>query len=196
MRLLFVFINALVLCGCQSTSLFSSTDQAESEAPVELVHPVENVTEALSSIELPVELSPTETPEDITNLWTYIAKHANTLQGQHPRITAQQKWYNKHPRYMQRVSERARPFMYYIVSTLEEHDLPLELALLPIVESAFDPFAYSHGSAAGLWQFIPGTGKRFGMAQNWWYDGRRDVVKATEGAVGYLSYLHRYFDGN
>ena len=67
---------------------------------------------------------------------------------------------------MQRVSERARPFMYYIVNTLEQHDLPLELALLPIVESAFDPFAYSHGSASGLWQFIPSTGKRFGMAQN------------------------------
>ena len=196
MRLLFIFISVFLLLGCQATSILSSAEPSESGAPDELMHPVENVTEALSSIELPVELSPTETPEDITNLWTYIAKNANTLEGQHPRITAQQKWYNKHPHYMQRVSERARPFMYYIVNTLEQHDLPLELALLPIVESAFDPFAYSHGSASGLWQFIPSTGKRFGMAQNWWYDGRRDVVKATEGAIGYLSYLHRFFDGN
>ena len=196
MKLLCVFISVLMLTGCQSTSFLALMDQEEQAAPVELVHPVENVTESLSGIELPVELSITEAPEDITDLWAYIAKHSYNLEGQHPRITSQQNWYKKHPHYMQRVAERARPFLFYIVNTLEQHDLPLELALLPIVESAFDPFAYSHGSASGLWQFIPGTGKRFGMAQNWWYDGRRDVVKATEGAVQYLSYLHRYFDGN
>jgi membrane-bound lytic murein transglycosylase D len=73
--------------------------------------------------------------------------------------------------------------------------LPLDLALLPIVESAYDPFAYSHGRAAGLWQIIPGTARRFGIQQNWWYDGRRDVIDSTRGALDYLSYLHELMDG-
>jgi membrane-bound lytic murein transglycosylase D len=72
----------------------------------------------------------------------------------------------------------------------------MELALLPFVESAYDPFAYSHGRASGLWQFIPGTGKMYGMHQNWWYDGRRDVLVSTKGALDYLSYLSKRFDGN
>ena len=97
---------------------------------------------------------------------------------------------------MARVAKRAEPFLYLIVEQIEEADMPLDLALLPIVESAFDPFAYSHGRAAGMWQFIPGTGKRFGMKQTWWYDGRRDVVQSTEGAIKYLNYLLKYFDGN
>ncbi|MFT5815317.1 MAG: membrane-bound lytic murein transglycosylase D [Psychroserpens sp.] len=72
----------------------------------------------------------------------------------------------------------------------------MEIALLPIVESAFDPFAYSHGRASGMWQFIPATGKRFGMKQNWWFDGRRDIVASTKGAIKYLKYLHKFFDGD
>jgi membrane-bound lytic murein transglycosylase D len=82
------------------------------------------------------------------------------------------------------------------VKKIEERDLPLELALLPIVESSFDPFAYSHGSAAGLWQFVPGTGKMYGLKQNFWYDGRRDVSAATDAALDYLTYLSNRFDGN
>ena len=74
--------------------------------------------------------------------------------------------------------------------------MPAELALLPIVESAFDPFAYSHGRAAGLWQIIPGTGKRLGLAQNWWFDGRRDVLESTRAALDYLQQLHQQFDGD
>jgi membrane-bound lytic murein transglycosylase D len=71
--------------------------------------------------------------------------------------------------------------------------MPAELALLPIVESAFDPFAYSDGRAAGLWQFIPGTGKRFGLEQNWWFDGRRDVLESTRAALDYLEAMHEQF---
>ena len=97
---------------------------------------------------------------------------------------------------MQRVAKRAKPFLYLIVEELEQQNMPLELVLLPIVESAFDPFAYSHGRAAGMWQFIPSTAKRFGLKQTWWYDGRRDVMASTVGAIRYLSYLHNMFDGD
>jgi len=105
-------------------------------------------------------------------------------------------WFAKHPEYLDRVFTRAQRYMPYIVEELEKRGLPLELALLPIVESAYDPFAYSHGRAAGLWQIIPGTAKRFGIRQNWWYDGRRDVVDSTNGALSYLAHLHQLMDGD
>ena len=105
-------------------------------------------------------------------------------------------WFLKHPEYLDRVFNRAQRYMPYIVDELERRGLPLELALLPIVESAYDPFAYSHGRAAGLWQIIPGTAKRFGIRQNWWYDGRRDVVDSTDGALSYLAYLHELMGGD
>ena len=105
-------------------------------------------------------------------------------------------WFVKHPDYLDRVFNRAQRYMPYIVEEIETRGLPLELALLPIVESAYDPFAYSHGRAAGLWQIIPGTAKRFGIRQNWWYDGRRDVVDSTDGALSYLAYLNRLMDGD
>ena len=100
-----------------------------------------------------------------------------------PRITSQLRWYASHQSYFNRVSERAGRYMFHIVAELQARDMPLDLALLPIVESAFDPFAYSHGSAAGMWQFIPSTGRMFGLKQDWWYDGRRDVVESTRAAM-------------
>ena len=112
------------------------------------------------------------------------------------RTAAELKWFAKHPEYMNRVLTRAQRYLPYIVAELERRDMPLELALLPIVESAYDPFAYSHGRAAGLWQMIPGTAKRFGIKQNWWYDGRRDVVDSTRAALDYLEYLEELNDGN
>ncbi len=114
----------------------------------------------------------------------------------HARTTAQLRWYSRHPDYMTRVLNRARPYMHHIVTELERRDMPAELALLPIVESAFDPFAYSHGRAAGLWQIIPGTGRRFGLDQNWWYDGRRDVLESTRAALDYLQFLAKRYDGD
>lgn len=112
------------------------------------------------------------------------------------RVQAQLGWYGNHPSYMNRVSERGSKYLFYIVEQLEERGMPLELALLPIVESAFDPFAYSHGRASGMWQVIPGTGTMLGLKQNWWYDGRRDVVASTDAALDYLEQLHRRLDGD
>lgn len=113
-----------------------------------------------------------------------------------PRIRAELNWYTKHPDYLQRVFTRASRYLPHIAAELDARGLPRELALLPIVESAYDPFAYSHGRAAGLWQIIPGTGTRFGLTQNWWYDGRRDVVDSTRAALDYLTVLHDMMDGD
>ena len=105
-------------------------------------------------------------------------------------------WYAKNQKYLDRVSERSRPYLHHIVSEVEKRGMPLELALLPIVESAFLPFAYSRSHASGIWQFIPSTGKIYGLKQNWWYDGRRDIVAATRAALDYLEKLNREFDGD
>lgn len=112
------------------------------------------------------------------------------------RLDQQLNWYVKHPEYMKRVSERAAPYLHYIAKTAEEMNIPSEIALLPIVESAFKPFAYSHGRASGIWQFIPATGKRFGLKQNWWYDGRRDVYASTIAAYKLLTKLQKQFKGD
>ena len=106
------------------------------------------------------------------------------------------RWYAERPEYMARVFKRAQPWIYFIAEELEKRDMPGELALLPIVESAYDPFAYSSGRAMGTWQFIAGTGKDYGLKQNWWYDGRRDVWASTHAALDYLQYLHDMFEGD
>ena len=112
------------------------------------------------------------------------------------RVRDQLNWYASHPGYIDRVVERGSRYLYYILKQTEKRGLPAEYALLPVVESAFDPFAYSHGRAAGLWQFIPSTGKHFGLRQSWWHDERRDVVAATDAALTYLERLANRFDGD
>ncbi len=179
--------------------LFDCTSASQGTIPV--THPTEIVeitVEPDNYVELPDDEiadinESTQSPE---NLWLRIKQQLTFPIPDNDRLKAQKNWYLKHPEYMQRVATRAKPFMHYIVEQIEKNQLPLELAFLPIVESAFDPFAYSHGRAAGMWQFIPGTGKRFGMKQTWWYDGRRDVVASTEGAIAYLTYLNNMFDGD
>lgn len=111
-------------------------------------------------------------------------------------VAQQADWFARHGDYLERVLTRARPYLPHVAAEVESRGVPAELAFLPVIESAFDPFAYSHGRAAGLWQIIPGTGKRFGLKQNWWYDGRRDVVDSTRAALDYLEYLHGLFDGD
>jgi membrane-bound lytic murein transglycosylase D len=111
-------------------------------------------------------------------------------------VTSERDWYARNQAYLDRVFTRGELYLFHIVEALEARGMPAELALLPVVESAFDPFAYSHGRAAGLWQIIPGTGKRLGLAQNWWFDGRRDVLESTRAALDYLEQLHRMFDGD
>ncbi len=135
-------------------------------------------------------------PEAYANAWDRVAEQMQMEIPNNRRVRAQKSWYLNHPAYLERVSKRASPYLYFIIEQIEKRKLPLELALLPIVESAYDPFAYSHGRASGMWQFIPGTGKGYGLKQNWWYDGRRDVYLSTHAALDYLAFLNRHFDGN
>lgn len=160
----------------------SSSDEPEmgSEAVVEMPQP-----ELVADICLE--------PKD---LWSEVRRGYQLEGHDHPRVQSDIAWYGRHQTYLDRVADRASPYLYMIIEELKARDMPMEIALLPVVESAYQPFAYSHGRAAGLWQFVPGTGKRFGLKQNWWYDGRRDVMESTRAALDYLSYLHRYFDGD
>ncbi len=137
-----------------------------------------------------------EDPEAYSDAWERVAAQMQMAIPNNRRVRAQKSWYLNHPAYLERVSKRASPYLYFIIEQIEQRKLPLELALLPIVESAYDPFAYSHGRASGMWQFIPGTGKGYGLNQNWWYDGRRDVYLSTHAALDYLAFLNRHFDGN
>jgi membrane-bound lytic murein transglycosylase D len=115
---------------------------------------------------------------------------------QEPAIDAQLAWFQHNPDYLERVFQRGQRYMYHIITEVEARGMPLEFALLPVVESAYEPFAYSVSRAAGLWQFIPDTGVRFGLKQNWWYDGRRDVLESTRAALDYLQELHDQFGGD
>ena len=112
------------------------------------------------------------------------------------RIDAEIARYEGRQRYFEIVAQRAQPYLRYILDRIEARDMPAELLLIPVVESAFRPFAYSHARAGGLWQFKPLTGQRFGLEQNWWYDGRRDVLASTDAALDYLEYLNGFFDGD
>jgi membrane-bound lytic murein transglycosylase D len=114
----------------------------------------------------------------------------------HPSTQSRLKFYSTKQEFMDRVAVRATPYFYYIVEELEKRNMPLDLALLPIVESAYQPFAYSRSRASGIWQFIPGTGKHYGLKQNSWYDGRRDIVAATDAALDYLQKLYNDFNGD
>jgi membrane-bound lytic murein transglycosylase D len=204
----FLFPAFILLSGCQSTTISqdkineeNSIIEAENIASIteinqallvdeniDVIHPVDDVAFTLSSKEASQQSS--------DDVWHRIREQLTFDVPENNRIVAQRNWFVKHPNYLTRVAKRAEPFLFYIVEELEKNDVPIELALLPIVESAFDPFAYSHGRASGMWQFVPGTGTRFGMKQNWWYDGRRDVIASTEGAIKYMKYLHKFFDGD
>jgi membrane-bound lytic murein transglycosylase D len=115
---------------------------------------------------------------------------------EHAAVEREVRWFASHPTYLDRTFKRGERYLYHIVNEIEARKMPLELALLPVVESAFNPVAYSRARASGLWQFIPGTGRRYDLKQNWYYDGRRDVIAATTAALDYLQFLSEEFEGD
>lgn len=130
------------------------------------------------------------------DLWERIRDGFKFPQYRDKYVEEYEKWYANRPEYMQRMVKRAEKYLFYIVEELEKHDFPMEIALLPAIESAFKPTAYSRAHAAGLWQFIAPTARRYGVKQNWWYDGRLDVIAATDAAIQYLTFLNQEFSGD
>jgi membrane-bound lytic murein transglycosylase D len=139
---------------------------------------------------------PSLTPADYSDLFDRMRAGFRLPDSDHGAIDRELEWYANNPDYLSRAFNRADPYLYHIVTELEARGMPLELALLPVVESAFEPYAYSHSRASGLWQFIPGTGTRYNLKQDWWYDGRRDVLESTRAALDYLQALNNEFNGD
>ena len=135
------------------------------------------------------------TPEQYPDVFDRIRAGFKLTDIDSRQIDQQLAWYANNPEYLERTFGRAVPYLHHIVQEIEKRGMPLELALLPVVESAFEPYARSWATANGLWQFMPGTGERFGLKQDWWYDGRRDVLESTRAAMDYLQYMHdEFFD--
>ena len=128
-----------------------------------------------------------------TSLWQRIRNGFGLPDIATPLVREQEEWFAKRPDYLKRTVERSSRYLYHIVEEVEKRGMPSEIALLPIIESAYNPVAYSRAHASGIWQFIPETGKRYGLQQNFWYDGRRDVMAATTAALDYLEKLYDQF---
>lgn len=139
----------------------------------------------------------TKAPPLAPGLWQRVeARYQLPNSTTNPRIITERNWYTAHQSYLDRMSARSSRYLYYVAGQLEARNLPGELALLPIVESAYNPFAVSTSNASGLWQFIPSTAKHLNMEMNWWYDARRDVPAATDSALNYLVFLRDHYDGD
>jgi Soluble lytic murein transglycosylase and related regulatory proteins (some contain LysM/invasin domains) len=197
MKYRLVLLSTLLLSGCQSTGDAQDTDTAHKAPPIAAQKASPAPTEPAVTPEEAVSNQPTVlSPQKQEDVWQRISMQLALPVPNNASVRRYRNWYLKYPNHLATVTERATPFLHLIVEKVEARNMPLELALLPVVESSFDQFAYSHGRAAGLWQFVPATGRRFGLEQNWWYDGRRDVVQSTDAALDYLEYLHGMFDGN
>ena len=130
------------------------------------------------------------------DIWARMRPQFRLAQPHLDHIRRETEWFRNNQNYLDRVAERSRDFLPYIVREAERRGLPIELTLIPVIESAFQPFAYSPARASGLWQFIPSTARLHGLRINWWYDGRRDLIASTSAAFDYLEELHQDFDGD
>ncbi|MGC3892504.1 transglycosylase SLT domain-containing protein [Pseudomonas urmiensis] len=177
---------AATLVGCQSTR---QVDESESVR-------AHNYQARIKHKPAPLMVKPKEqAPQDV---WERM-RQGFALQDSidvNPRIEQQRLWFASNPRFVETAGERGSLYLHYIVERLEERDMPLELALLPAIESAYNPMAYSRAHAAGMWQFIPSTGRHFNLRQTNFYDGRRDITASTNAALEYLTRLHDMFNGD
>ncbi len=183
---------ALLLAACaqQPTTPASSLPEA-----VIRNAPAERAAEVPKPLPLPVEKAPLDdelppVPIEYPDVMERIRAGLQLPDVQHPWVEAEFNWYVRNGDYMARVFGRAQRYMHHIANEVEARGLPMEFALLPVVESAFNPFAYSRSHASGLWQFIPSTGRLFGLPQDYWADQRRDVLESTRAALEYLTYLY------
>lgn len=130
------------------------------------------------------------------DLWDRIRSGFSLPYYHHPKVLAEAQEYTGSQDYLDHVVRRSRPFLYYVVHEVEKRSIPSEIALVPIIESVYSPGAISANGAAGIWQFIPSTGRHFGLKRDFWYDGRRDVIASTDAALNYLQKLNADFGGD
>lgn len=166
----------MIVCGCALLLTMNTAQAAGYGRPATV--PVEARDDARRSQQLWYRLSlQFELPASVS----------------HPEVKRWIRWYQKNPTHISRLQSRASTWIGYVMHEIEARNLPAELVLLPAVESAYDPLAYSHGQAAGLWQIIPATATHLGLERNWWVDERRDVPLSTQAAIRYLEYLYSRF---
>lgn len=141
------------------------------------------------------ESNTTHASEDINrnDLWQRIKNGYAIPDSTSPLTRTHETWYSSRPDYVKRMVERSQRYLFHVVEEVEKRGMPTEIALLPMIESAYNPKAYSTSKASGIWQFIPSTGKHFGLKQNWWFDNRRNITFATDAALTYLQKLHAMF---
>ncbi len=184
-------VQILMLVACQSTT---QVKMVEIETSSNNDHSNQTANQAL---EMP-PISPIQEEDVIEksdNLWVRLQTQFQLeAHYKNPAVDEELTAYIYNQAYFDRITERAEPFLFWIVTEIERRNLPMELALIPIVESTFNPNAYSPKHAVGLWQFIGPTAKSFGLQQDWWYDGRRDPRASTVAALDFLEQLFKEFD--
>ena len=190
----------LAIAGCASTTPKIAQNQPEtgsakvtSSAPAAVI---DSETSVLADVSQPVADSSDQAKKDYPDIWSRIRAGYGIKSLDSPQVEKEIRWFANNPEYMQRMMERAKLYLYYIVEEVEKRGMPMEIALLPAIESAYKPHAYSRARAVGLWQFMPATGRLYGLKANWWYDGRRDVQASTRAALDYLEKLYNEFDGD
>ncbi len=135
--------------------------------------------------------------EPKANVWDVLTNEFSlNHEVNHPEVQKHIKWIVKHPEYLKKMANQAKPYIYHILNEIRKRNLPGEIALIPMIESEYDPFSSSNAGAAGLWQIMPHTGVELGLTKNWWVDGRRSIGPSTNAALNYLTYLHHFFHGN
>lgn len=196
---------ALALAGCATTPEAPSTYAMVAGTRIQPATPAATpppdpapqaaaaLAEGLVTLPVPPDSSPAG---ELDNLFDRIRLGYGIADVEHPSIDQQVRYFTGMPEYLDRSFERAERYLYFIVRELEARKMPLELAMLPVIESSYNPYAYSRARAAGIWQFIAPTAKRYDVRVNWWQDGRRDIVDSTRAALDYLSELHTMFDGD
>lgn len=195
-----IIIIALLwaLSACGHLSLKSGNEPVNASSPISKAAIINQATEherftntALSNTDERALGSVTE-----IDLLSRIRSGFKLSEFESKHIHQYEQWSSQHPTYLRDLFVRAEPFLFHIVEEIEKRGLPMELALLPAVESSYKPNAVSGSAAGGLWQFIPSTGTYYGLRQDWWYDGRRDAIAATNAALDYLTSLHQMFEGD
>ena len=195
-KYLLILIAVIGAAGCSSSSKAPVSSSYKPQA-VSVQHQYAVRHSAQSRMHLAFKKRQQKTASNRFNtVWDRLLSMYSLPAIENERVDRQLNWYLSHPDYIARVQQRAQPYLHLILDEVEAKNIPGELALLPVVESAFIPEAYSKSDASGLWQFIPATGRLFGLEQNAWYDGRRDVYASTKAATTFLKHLGETFNGD